>query len=98
MDAFKGTEMKGSFLPTYLRKGSKQGAFAESHVRYRYRLPVTRWLFHSRCVWVEKSLKAPIKRDTSESVFFCRLIPISLWLGSLLAVTQGGTLCQLGND
>ena len=95
---FKGTEMIGFFLSTYLREGNKQGAFAESHVRYLYRLPRTRWIFHSNCVWAQKSLKAPVKLETSESVFFCRLIPISLWLGSLLAVTQGGALCQLGND
>ena len=95
---FKGTEMTGFFLPTYLRESIKQGAFAESGVRYLYLLPLSCWIFHSRYVWVQKSLKASVKLATSELVFFCRLIPISLWLGSLLAVTQGGALCQLGND
>jgi hypothetical protein len=90
--------MTGFFLPTYLREGVKQGTFAESRVRYLYLLPLSRWIFHSRYVWFQKSLKASVKLDTSELVFFCRLIPISLWLGSLLAVTQGGALCQLGND
>ena len=95
---FKGTEMTGFFLPTYLRESNKQGAFAESRVRYLYHLPLSRWIFHSKYVWVRKSLKASVKLDTSHLVFFCRFIPISLWVASLLVVTQGGTLCQQGND
>ena len=90
--------MTGLFSLTYLREGNKQGAFAESRVRSPYLLPLTRWIFHSKYVWVQKSLKASVKLDTSELVFFCRLIPISLWVASLLVVTQGGTLCQPGND
>jgi len=86
------------FLPVYLRDGNKQGAFAESRVRYLYHLPGSRWIFYSKYVRVKKSLKASVNLDTSELVFFCRLIPISLWVGSLLAITQGGTLCQPGND
>ena len=81
--------MTGFFLPTYLREGNKQGAFAESHVRCIYRQPRTRWIFHSKCVWVRKSLKAPIKLDTSELVFFVGLFLYRCGLGLCLLLLRG---------
>ena len=90
--------MTGFFLPAYPREGNKQGTFAENCVRYLYRSPLIHWIIFSKHVGIQKSLKASIKLDTPKLVFFCRPIPISLWVGSLLAVTWGGALCQLGND
>lgn len=83
-------------LLTYGRGG--QGAFPESTVRYVYLLPLSTYRFHSKYVESRKGLKGPIKLDTSSQAVFCRAIPLSLWLMSLLAVARGGALCQLGND
>ena len=93
-----GTERVRLFLPARTREGDKQGAFPETPVRHVYLHPLMYWIFHSKYVCPRKGLKGSIKLDTSALVIFCRLIPISLWVGSLLAVAWGGTLCQLGND
>ena len=93
-----GTESEGVFSPVRSRECHKQGAFPESRVRHVYGRPFNRCVFHSKYVGERKVLKGCIKSNAPSLLFFCRLIPISLWLGSLLAVARGGTLCQLGND
>ena len=93
-----GTETQGSFLPAPTHQRGKQGVFPEKHVLDVYRSPLIDPIIQSKYVGPWKGLKGRIKLDTSALVFFCRLIPISLWGGSLLAVARGGTLCQLGND
>jgi hypothetical protein len=93
-----GTKTAGSFLLVHSANGERQGAFPESYVRYVYPTPDIPWIFHSKYVSPQKGLKGSIKLDKSEMAFFCRVIPLSLWGGSLLAVAWGGMLCQLGND
>ena len=75
-----------------------QGVFPETYVRHVYPGPRNPGNFHSKYVCTRKVLKARTKLDTSSLAFFCRLNPMSLWVGSLLAVAWGGALCQAGND
>ena len=93
-----GTETTDFSLPAPAPAVARQGAFPDSCVRHVYLIPWGGWKFHSKYVMPRKVLKGSIKLETSESVFFCRGFPLSLWGGSLLAVARGGTLCQLGND
>ena len=95
---WNGTKRVGIFSPVHSPDGAAQWAFPESLVRHVYLDPLMRRIFHSRYVCPRKGLKVCIKSDASGLMFFCRLIPISLWVGSLLAVAWGGALCQLGND
>jgi len=90
-----GTKADGSFWPFSPATGERQGAFPESHVRHVYPTPYKSGMFDSKYVSSRKGLKGSIKPDASETAFFCRGIPLSLWGGSLLAVAWGGTLCQL---
>lgn len=93
-----GTNADGPSLPFCVRHGYKQGVFPESLVRCVYLHGPMPGTFQSKCVRVEKDLKASIKPHTSKFVIFCRLIPIFLWVGSLPAVARGGMLCQLVID
>ncbi len=93
-----GTETIDFSLPAPAPVGGRQGAFPDSGVRHVYLIPWMLWKIHSKYVRPRKVLKGSIKLETSESVFFCRAFPLSLWGASLLAVARGGTLCQLGND
>ena len=93
-----GTETIRYLLRAAASRACGQGAFAESPVRRVYLKPLSQRRFHSKYVKPRKGLKGSIKLDTSELVFFCRAIPLSLWVGSLLSVARGGALCQLGND
>ena len=95
---FIGTEANDFFPATSVSTSSWQGVFPESAVRGGYRLYLIFRKFHSNYVWARKGLKGCIKLETSDLVFFCRAIPLWLWVGSLLAVAWGGMLCQLGND
>ena len=93
-----GTKSVGSFSAVHLRACHAQWAFAESLVRPVYPVALEWGIFHSRYVRLRKVLKGSIKLRISELAIFCRLIPISLWGGSLLAVVWGVTPCQLAND
>lgn len=93
-----GTETTDFSLSAPVPAVDGQGAFPDSCVRHVYLIPWGPWKFHSKYVMPRKVLKGSIKLETSESVFFCREFPLSLWVGSLLAVARGGALCQLGND
>ncbi len=93
-----GTETTDFSLPAPAVAGARQGAFPDSCVRNVYLAYSGACEFHSKYVKHRKVLKGSIKLETSELVFFCRAFPLSLWVGSLLAVARGGTLCQLGND
>ena len=98
MNMLNGTEVIRFFLRVRSCDSGMQGAFPETGVRCVYDWPPNHRIFLSKYVRARKGLKGSIKLETSELVIFCRLIPISLWVGSLLAVAWGGTLCQLGND
>ena len=93
-----GTETRELSPADFLPGCARQGAFTESHVRYVRPQPSIASRINSKYVRTRKGLKGYIKLDTSELAFFCRVIPLSLWVASLLAVARGGTLCQLGND
>ena len=93
-----GTETVDCISPAHSPGRDKQGAFPENPVRCIDRVPLMCRMFNSRYVWPRKVLKVSVKPDAPEVVIFCRVIPISLWVGSLLAIAWGGALCQLGND
>ena len=93
-----GTKTVDFFTLASSLEASKQGAFPESCVRHVYYPPPGLGKYHSKYVIPRKGLKGSIKLDTSELAYFCRAIPLSLWVGSLIAVAWGGMLCQLGND
>ncbi|WP_456024998.1 hypothetical protein [Pseudomonas capeferrum] len=98
MNMFKGTNASGFFASAHSLVGDEQWVFPEIPVRHVYFEALAWRLFHSKHVSPRKGLKGSIKPKLSELMFFCRLIPISLWGGSLLAVAWGVMLCQLGND
>ena len=95
---FNGTKKVVVFLASQGSDDHKQGIFPESRVRYFRRPSHIRGVIYSKYVWDRKDLKGLIQLTTVDFAFFCRSIPITLWVGSLLAVARGGILCQLGND
>ena len=97
-DMLNGTKCVGVFSRVHSPDGRPQWVFPENPVRYVYRACRSLRTFHSKYVRLRKGLKVSVRLETSELEFFCRSIPISLWVGSLLAVAWGGMLCQLGND
>ena len=93
-----GTETVDCISPARSPGSDKQGVFPEHPVRRLHRVPLMGWMFNSLYPRPRKVLKVSVKLDTPEVVIFCRVIPISLWVGSLLAVAWGGALCQRRND